>query len=337
MSEILVKIKRGEFVESVHRGSVAVADTSGNLVAWAGDPEIYTFMRSSAKPIQALAVVETGAYDAYGLDERELAITSASHSSEAFHVETVLAILRKLGVSESRLQCGTHLPTHGPSADELIRQGRQPTPVHCNCSGKHAGMLAVAKRMGWTLEGYWQAEHPVQRLCLANVASVSGYPAAKIGVAKDGCGVTVFALPLRHMAQAFARMANPDDPPSGFSPERVRAASLIIRAMREHPEMVGGTGRLCTELMRKAPLVAKSGAEGVYCVGVPGRSLGVALKIEDGNSRAVGPAILRALEGLGLLDPEAAAALEPFRRPVGLNHRGETIGVTEADFELKSK
>ncbi len=360
MSETLVEVRRGGIVESLHRGSVVVVDPAGSVVASVGDPDTFTFMRSAAKPIQALAVVESGAYEAFGLTEKELAVMCASHGSEREHVATVLGALAKLGLDESYLKCGTHLPTHAPSAQALLREGREPTAVHSNCSGKHTGMLAVAKHLGWDLDGYWREDHPVQRLCQANVAAVSGYPAGKMGVARDGCGVAVFALPLRHMAQAFARLANPDDPASGFMPERVRSASLVVRAMRAHPDMVGGTGRLCTALMRAVPVVAKAGAEGVYCFGVPGRGrpahrapgrdgagretlgrdgadrgLGCALKIEDGNSRATGPAVIRVLEDLGLLSEEAAETLAPFGRPVNLNHRGEAIGVTEAVFHLR--
>ncbi|MCL6581237.1 MAG: asparaginase [Firmicutes bacterium] len=335
MSEILVEVRRGDYVECVHRGSVAVVDLDGRLVASVGDPDCVTFMRSAAKPIQALAVVESGAYEEFGLTERELAVMCASHSSEPCHVEVVLGILRKLGLDESYLQCGTHLPTHGPSAKALLREGREPTAVHSNCSGKHAGMLALARRMGWSLDDYWTEDHPVQRLCLENVAAVTGYPARAIGVAKDGCGVAVFALPLRHMALGFARLACPGDPRTGFGPERARAAALVVRAMRAHPEMVAGTGRLCTALLRATPVLAKGGAEGVYCFGVPGRGLGCALKIDDGGSRAVGPAVVRVLEELGVVGPDLPGELEPFRRPRNTNHRDEVIGSIEPVFRLK--
>jgi L-asparaginase II len=337
MSEVLVEVRRADCVESVHRGSIVIADVTGEIIAWAGDPDYYTFMRSSAKPIQALAVVESGAYEAFGLSERELAIMCASHSSEPYHVETVLGILRKLGLDEAHLVCGTHLPTHAPSAQALLREGRRPTAVHSNCSGKHSGMLALAKQVGWSLDDYWREDHPVQKLCLENLAAVSDYPVSGIGLAKDGCGVAVFALPLRSMAQAFARLANPEAPGSGFSPERAGAATLVGRAMRAYPEMVGGTGRLCTELMRATPVVAKGGAEGVYCFGVPGRGLGCALKIDDGASRATSPVVLKVIEGLGLLTPEAAAVLKTFRRPENTNNRGDVIGISEAVFGLAAR
>jgi len=334
MSEVLVEVRRGHHVESVHRGSIAVVNTRGEILAAAGDPDCYTFMRSSAKPIQALAVVESGAYEAFGLSQRELAIMCASHSSEAYHVETVRGILAKLGLDESHLACGTHFPTHAPSAHALLREGRKPTAVHSNCSGKHSGMLALAKHMGWRLDDYWREDHPVQKLCLENIAAVSTYPLSKIGVAKDGCGVSVFALPLCYMAKAFARLASPDDPAFRFPPARVKAAILVAQAMRAHPEMVGGTDRFCTALMRAAPVVAKGGAEGVYCFGVPGRGIGCALKIDDGGSRATYPAAIRVIEHLGLLTPEGAVALESFRRPTNTNNRGDVIGVTEAILSL---
>jgi len=337
MSELLVEVRRGSIVESHHRGSAVVVDTAGRLVWSVGDPETYTFMRSAAKPIQALAVVESGAYDAFGFEPRELAVMCASHASEPYHVEAVKGILEKLGLGEEHLQCGTHWPSHRPSALQLAREGREPSAVHCNCSGKHSGMLAVCRHMGWSLDDYWRENHPVQRLCLENMAAVSGWPAEKTGLAKDGCGVVVFALPLRNMALALARMANPDDPRTGFPPERVRAVSLIAGAMRAHPEMVAGTDRLSTALMRNAPVVAKGGAEGVYCFGVPGRGLGAAVKIDDGNSRAVGPTVMRIIDGLGLVDGEARAALEPFAHPSGKNHRGETIGSVEAVFSVREE
>lgn len=334
MSEVLVEVRRGDWVESIHRGDVAVVDPAGQVVASVGDPDCYTFWRSAAKPIQALAVVESGAYEAFGLTERELAVMCASHAGELFHVEAVLSILGKLGLDSTYLKCGTHLPYDTGSAHALLREGKTPTTLHCNCSGKHAGMLALTRRMGWDLDGYWRPDHPVQRLCLKNVAEVSGYPADKIGVATDGCGVSVFALPLRNMAQAYARLANPDDPRSGFGPDRRRAAKTIVRAMRGYPEMVDGTGRLYTVLMQSLPVVAKGGAEGVGCYGVPERGLGVAVKAEDGSPRATQPAVVRTLEALGLLAPKVPEALESFRRPVNKNNRDEVVGHVEAVFDL---
>jgi len=338
MSEVLVEVRRGGYVESVHRGSVAVADPRGRLIAWVGDPDYYTFMRSAAKPIQALAVVETGAYEAFGFDERELAVMCASHNGEPFHVEAVLGILRKIGLDESYLKCGVHPPYHAPSAEALVREGRTPSAVHCNCSGKHAGMLAVARHMGWELDGYWRPEHPVQKLCLRNLAEVADYPEEKIGVATDGCGVCVFALQLRKMAQAFARLADPEDPGSGLDTRRAKAAALVVRAMRTHPEMVDGTDGFYTVLMQSLPVVAKSGAEGVGCFGVPGRGLGGAVKVDDGNSRATRPAVLRTLEALGVFSPERADdPLRSFRRPANFNNRGEVVGFIEPVFSLHER
>ncbi len=335
MSEILAEVRRGSYVECVHRGSIAVVDPQGALVASVGDPDYYTFMRSSAKPIQALAIVESGAYEAFGFTLRELAVMCASHAGESFHVEAVRSILTKLGLTEKNLQCGTHAPYHELTAAALAREGRAPTTLHCNCSGKHAGMLALARHMGWDVDDYWRPEHPVQQLCLRNVAEVAGYPASKIGVAVDGCGVSVFALPLRHMARAFARLANVGDPATSLGPERAKAAGLVVKAMRTHPEMVSGTDRLDTVMMKVAPVVAKGGAEGVHCAGVLGKGFGYAIKVDDGNSRAARPAAVRTMEALGCLGPEAQEALKPFAHAVNTNNRREIIGSIEAVFELR--
>lgn len=328
MSEVLARVLRDGIVESVHRGSVAVVDTSGHLLWSIGDPDTYALMRSAAKPLQALAVAESGAYAAYGLTEPELAVICSSHTAESYHVEAVLGILAKLGLGEEHLQCGTHAPAHPPAAEALIRAGLEPTPVHCNCSGKHAGMLAVCRRLGWSLERYVEPDHPVQRLNLDNLAAVAGYPVEQIGLARDGCGVPVYALPIRHMALAFARLANPGDRRSAFDPVRAEAAALVGRAMQAHPQMVAGTGRLCNHLMRHAPVVAKSGAEAVYCFGVPERGIGCALKIEDGNSRAVAPVVVEILRRLEVFSPSAADAFRGHL-PQLLNHRGEVAGSIE--------
>lgn len=329
MSEVLARVLRQGMVESIHRGSIAVVDISGGLVWSVGDPDTYTFMRSAAKPIQALAVVESGAHAAFGLTQPELAVICSSHSAEAHHVAAVLGILGKLGLNEEHLQCGIHAPSHPPAAEELIRAGRKPTPVHCNCSGKHAGMLAVCRHLGWDLGGYIEAEHPVQQLNLDSAAAVTGYPRESIGLARDSCGVPVYALPLRHMALAFARLANPGDPRSGFSPSRAEAAELIVQAMRRNPEMISASSGLCSNLMRHVPVVAKSGAEAVYCFGVPGHGIGCALKIEDGNSRAVAPVVVEILRELGVLTLEAAAAFEQHL-PQPRNHHGQVSGRVEA-------
>lgn len=331
MSDIMVEVYRGDLVESIHRGDIAVVDSAGRLVAGLGDPEKLTYWRSSAKPIQVLPLVECGAADRFGFTDAEIAVMCASHNGEDFHLATVRSILGKIGLGESALKCGTHLPYHDPSARALLASGGKPVEVHCNCSGKHAGMLALAVHMGFPVEDYWKPGHPVQRTLLEAVARMAGMEPASIVLGVDGCGVPVHGLPLSHMALAYARLA------SGFalSAERSRACRRIVRAMQAHPEMIGGTGRVCTAILTAGQglLAAKAGAEGVYCVGHVLAGYGIAVKVEDGNGRAAGPAVLEALRQMGGLPK--SALLEPFVQPIVTNNRNEQVGFLRAAFNLK--
>ncbi len=262
-----VQVARGPMVECVHQLAIAVCDSRGGLIASAGDPHYVTFMRSSAKPLQALALVETGAAAHFGLTPDEIAQTCASHSGEDIHVRTVRSILAKAGVPEAALHCGVHAPVDRAAARALTAAGLQPTEVHCNCSGKHSGMLATAAHMGWPLDGYWRTEHPLQQLILQNVGAMAGIDPDRIIIGVDGCGVPVHGMPLSAMATAFARLADP----SGLSPERASAVRAIVSAMQAHPPNVAGHGRFTTAVMEKArpDIVAKSGAEAVHCLGLP--------------------------------------------------------------------
>ena len=321
---------RGSVVESVHNVSVAVVDAAGGLRAYSGDPDVVAFARSAVKPIQALPLIQRGVAERYGLDSREIALCCASHSGEPYHVATARSILRKVGVDESALACGPHAPYHEPSAAALSGQGEAPGRIHNNCSGKHAGMLALACSQGWPVAGYQLPAHPVQQLMLETIAEWTGMPPDDIPIAVDGCGVATFALPLKRMAAAFARFAagaRRGDP----------APARIATAMTQHPEYVAGTGRLCTALMRAADgrLIAKTGAEGVYCAAVPGAELGVALKVEDGAKRAAEPAVLAVLRALGLLSDDAMADLAEFALPSIRNTRGEIVGAIRASIDLQ--
>jgi L-asparaginase II len=337
---VLVEVGRGPLVESIHRGCLAVVDSGGALLYRVGDPDKVTFFRSSSKPIQALTIILSGAADRFALTEKELAVTAASHNAEDFHVEAALSILSKAGLAEDALQCGAHLPLHGESARRLVREGRRPTAVHSNCSGKHSGMLAACRAMGWPVEGYLSPAHPLQRWNLELVARVCDATDISIGI--DGCGVPVFGLPVRNMAYGFARLADPDTLPSDLQ----APARRVVAAMRAHPEMVAGTGRFCTDLMRAAGdrLVAKSGAEAVYCAGfLKGETavaalagVGVAVKIEDGGSRATAPAMMKAMMDLGVLDVRAVAALGKYARPESRNERGDLCGEIRAVFTLEA-
>jgi L-asparaginase II len=321
----VVEVLRGSMVESRHRVHIAVAGADGRLRARAGDARRVAFARSAVKPIQALPLVADRVLERFGIEGEELALVCGSHSGQSHHVLAARELLRKAGVREELLACGPQEPLHEASRRALRRTGERPQPIHNNCSGKHAGMLALARFHGWPLEGYHRAEHPVQRRMLAEVAKWCGMPAEEIPSGVDGCGIVTFAVPLSALAAAYARQDYASDP-----------AVRVVRAMVKHPEYVAGTGRLCTELMRHTHgrVFAKVGAEGVYCAGVPGAELGIALKVEDGARRAAEPALLAALRRLSLLSDDELAELARFAEPDVTNTRGEVVGGVRARVEL---
>src|SRR6266702_2674844 len=275
---MLVEIRRGSVDQLLHVAHVAVVDAAGKLVASAGHPDLVTFWRSAAKPFQALPLVEDGAVEQFKLTRQDLALACASHSSEPAQVTLVREFLQRIGCSERDLMCGPHRPLSDAVAKDYETRGVLLTAVYSNCSGKHTGMLALAKHHGWPTEFYVRVEHPAQQRCLESVSRWTDLRKEELGVAVDGCGVATFALPLRNMALAWARLGN---------------AEVIVEAMLHHPELVAGEGRPCTEMMRAHPgrVVTKVGAEGVYSALLVREGLGVSLKVEDGHSLASALAI----------------------------------------------
>ncbi len=318
---------RGGVVEAWHDVHVAVVDGAGALVAGTGDPELVTFWRSAAKPFQALPLVEDGVVERFGLTTEELALVCASHSSEPGQVARVRDLLAKIGCAERDLLCGPHPPLSEPVAQEYAKHGVRLTAVYSNCSGKHAGMLALARHHDWPTQFYTRLEHPVQQRCLAEVSRWTAVPAGAIKTAVDGCGVVCFGLPLRNMALAYARLAIADfglriaDSKEG-SPIR-NPQSAIVESMLRHPDLIAGSGRPCTEMMRAHPgrVIVKVGAEGVYCAVLPREGLGVALKVADGHGLAAALAMAAVLEELGLRPRPASLVARP-----NVNTRGETVG-----------
>jgi len=303
---LFVESWRGTALESRHRVHVAVVDASGKLVAQAGNPDLVTFWRSAAKPFQALPLVEDGVVQRFGLTRQDLALACASHSSGQGQVALVREFLQRVGCAERDLMCGAHRPLSDAVAKDYETRGVRLTAVYSNCSGKHTGMLALAKHHGWPTEFYARVEHPVQQRCLKAVAEYTDVPVKEIGVAIDGCGVACFALPLRNMALSYTRIPSP-----------------ILEAMVVHPELIAGEGRPCTEMMRAHPgrVVAKVGAEGVYSASLIREELGVTLKVEDGHSLASALAIAAVLAELGLQPQPASLLTKPIT-----NSRGETVG-----------
>jgi L-asparaginase II len=337
----LVTVRRGPIVESRHHGHIAIVDGDGRLIAELGAPETVTYLRSSAKPHQAIPLIVSGAANAYGFTERELAIVCASHNGESIHTDTVAAMLCKIGLDANALRCGVHEPFSREVAQNLRAEGARPNILQNNCSGKHTGMLALAKFLNAPVETYDQPDNPVQRKILHTIAQFSATPVESINIGIDGCGAPTFAISIRAMATMYARLVAP---PKDFD-EHVRAAcERIISAMTKYPEMIGGTSeRLDTEVMRTCGhhLISKVGAEGVYTAGVrPSemwpRGLGIALKIEDGEDRRARPTVaIETLRQLCVLDETALQALAPYARFALRNHRGDTVGEVRADFQLQ--
>lgn len=330
MHESLVEVWRGAVVESRHRVHVAVVDAQGNLRASTGVPSLVCFARSAVKPIQAMPLVEDGVADRYAFTEQELALCCASHNGEARHVESARAMLRKIAADEDALACGAHPPMGKSAADALADSGALPGRIHNNCSGKHAGMLALARYYGWPLVGYQYAEHPVQQRMLTEVVRWSGIHADDVVLAVDGCAVITFGLPLERLAAAFASLA-------AAARHNEAGPARIVQAMTRNPEYVAGKDRLCTDLMRAAAgrIFVKVGAEGVYCAGVPGAELGIAVKIEDGATRASEPALIAVLRALALLSDEEVGRLDRYAEPDILNTRGDRVGSIRANLRLE--
>jgi L-asparaginase II len=318
-SPVLVELTRGKLVESVHRGSVAVADSAGKIVFSLGDLETPVYPRSSLKPIQALPLIESGAADAFGLSDEEIALACASHSGEPMHTTRVAAWLARIGCGESDLACGAHPARYEPVAEDMIRRGEKPTRIFNNCSGKHTGFLTVARHWDIATKGYELHDHPVQRAIAKALGELTGIE-SEFPWGVDGCAAPNFAVPLAAQARAFALMA-------GVRGER------IVRAMMAHPELVSGTGRTCAVLMHSANgrAAVKTGAEGFFAGMIPEFGLGIAIKIDDGAGRAANAVMAAMLEKFGVLGGDEAAR-EILNAPI-LNTVDAVVGerrVTEA-------
>jgi L-asparaginase II len=335
---------------------VAVADTEGRLLFHCGDPLFRTHARSVLKPLQLIAVMESGAADAFSFSDRELAVMAGSHSGSSRHTEAVRGILSKIGLDESALECGTHHPVDQEEG-KLVHEGKRAlSPLHNNCSGKHAGMLAVCRRMGWDQRGYVSPSHPVQEYILDRVGRVMGVGAFKdMTLAIDGCGVPTPYVELKSLAVGFARLAGGGNgtgagasgvgagaltaasPPEARSPY---AASLarIRQAMVREPFMVAGKDRLCTAIMTvlKEDVVSKGGGEAVYCAASRERGFGICVKVEDGTPRATGPAVIEAMRQLGVASERHVQELAEFSRPAMRNCRGEVVGEIRACLQLEA-
>mgnify|MGYP001544725245 CR=1 FL=1 len=340
MNPVLVEVMRGNTVESAHRGALAVLDADGAVLAAHGDVLRPIFPRSAAKVLQALPLVESGAAEQLGLGDEELAIACASHNGEAAHTAVALRMLERAGLDASALECGTHWPKYEPAARALAAQGREPSALDNNCSGKHAGFLCLACALHGGAElrgyvhGYVASDHPVMRAVTAALQAATGFDLKKAPQGTDGCSIPTFGIPLHNLALAFARVGTG----TGLRAGHARAAQRLRAAVAKAPFMVGGSGRFDTLVMQRLGerVFCKVGAEGVYCAALPGRGLGVAIKMDDGNNaRAVEVVMAAAIEALVALDADEAAFMRGFSDVTLRNWNRIEVGAIRATRWLR--
>lgn len=324
----MVEVWRGPLVESVHVGAAAVANAAGEIVAGWGDIKIVTYPRSALKPVQAIALVETGAYETHALSTRHLALACASHRGEPFHTELAAAWLARIGLDQNALACGPDHPADEASAAAAMIEGHPKQRIYHNCSGKHCGFLTVARHRGWEVQGYDRLQHPAQQLYLEALSELIGHDAHELPFGIDGCALPAAALPIEEMAIAMARFAAA----RVASPKRRAAILAIHEAMRLHPEYVSGTNQAGVQLARvtQGRIIMKTGAEGLIMAYVPREGLAVTLKIADGEARGRVPALIALLSALGLLDAGEQRELAPLAEPPVLNSAGAKVGTVRA-------
>ncbi len=320
---VLVEVLRGNVVESRHRGAIAVFDADGGAVMSLGDIDRPVFPRSAVKSIQALPFVESGAADAYGFGNREIALACSSHSGESEHAALAIAMLERAGLGADAFECGSHWSSQEHVLIEQARTLSEPTAAHNNCSGKHAGFLCTCAHLGHDPQGYVALGHPLQDAVKAAMEDVTGAAHKSDLCGTDGCSIPTYAVPLRALAQGFARMATG----TGFAPERAKAARRIFAACMAEPFYVAGSGRSDTRMMEagQGRIFTKTGAEGVFCAAIPEKGLGIALKCDDGATRAAEVMVAEVLAQL-LKGDALAGTLHEMARPVLTNRRGFEVG-----------
>lgn len=320
---MICEVSRGTMVESRHRVHAMVFDVSGPVRTW-GDPDLMFYPRSAIKFMQSLPLIESGAADAQALSDADLALASASHSGTRTHVDAVAAWLQRLGLDETHLGCGPHLPYDTASAHDLIRAGKEPTRLNNNCSGKHTGFLTTALHLGETTAGYLDPDHPVQRRLYDILVTLGGQDLADTGRGVDGCGIPVYGMTLSALACAAQKMADP----SGLGETRGKAAKRVLDAVMAEPFMVGGPDRFDTDVMRvlSGKAATKGGAEGVHIAILPGKGLGIALKAEDGEKRAADVAMGHLLIEAGVISHDDSRKLTRHLQPTIHNAAGDAVG-----------
>lgn len=320
---IIAEATRGPLTESRHRGSYVISDRNGSITASAGQIDSPVFPRSAIKAFQCLPLLESGAAARFGFTDEEVALCCSSHESEPEHIRVAASMLAKCGVSESAYECGPHWPGTEEALHAMVLAGEKPRAIHNNCSGKHAGMIALAVHLGVSPSGYSSPQHPVQRAVSRAMGEICGIDLDRCDFGIDGCSLPTWAFPLRNMALGFARLSAADH----------QAGRRIFSAVRQHPFMIGGTGRFDTKVMQAVPrLFIKVGAEGVFCGAIPHAGLGFALKCDDGAIRGAEVAIASLIASLDVWTPEEKVALQSFSHAIVHNWMKKEVGELRAAF-----
>lgn len=329
----VIHVYRGSFIESSHYVNIAVVTSEGKLTFSYGDPFRATFPRSALKPFQAVPLIESGAANAFSFDQADISLCCASHSGEEIHRSRVLSLLKQIGKTENVLQCGTHIPRDQVSYERLVRGGKELTPVFSNCSGKHTGMIATCLHLHENMETYRDVNHPLQQRILDVISSILNYKKEDIKISTDGCSLPTHQLPLYNVALGFSRLSRPDQMNSS---SHANALETIKDSMMSYPEMVAGSNRFDTDLMKafNKKIVSKMGAEGVQCIGLVESGIGIAIKVEDGNNRAASVAAMEVLKQLGIGNEDIYKELQAHVEPTIKNMSGESVGKIIADFHL---
>lgn len=330
MSELLANVIRGDIVESKHRGAIVVVNNEGKILYHRGYPHVNTFIRSAAKPMQAMNVILSGAHKYYNLNKKEIAIMCASHFGEKIHRNVIKNLLEKIGLNKKDLKCGITTSRKKELAIKMAYKGVEKSQLLSDCSGKHCGFLAVCKMLNYDISNYLDKNHPVQKKIIKLISKITKTKLKKISVGIDGCSAPVFALPLYNMALGYARLAS-----SSFDGKEMKKASkLIYESMIKYPEMISGSSGFCTELIEKTDgdLIGKVGAEGIYCIGIKKKKIGIALKIEDGSFRAIPVIIFNMLKKLDLLEKNQLKKLGEYQEKDILNECNIKVGEISPAF-----
>lgn len=332
MDEILVEEYRGDLLECIHRGYICCVDECGQVIYSIGDPDFVTYMRSSAKPIQAIPLIKRGLDKKYNLSNKEITVMTGSHRAEPFHVKALESIMEKVNVEEEELICLPTYPLSMSAKEEILRQNGEKRRIYHNCSGKHMGILTLCTDMECDKKEYWNINSPAQQEILSHISMISGYPIDQIKIGTDGCGVPVFGMPMKNLAKTYMTMACPDT----IEDELTREAVIkITKLMNENYEMVSGTNLICSLLLMDENIVAKGGAKGVYCFGLKEERLGFSIKIIDGSEEEWPLIVASILEQINYKNKETIDRLRKVFPSVIVNDNNQIVGESIIKFKLK--